>query len=52
MVTVINNGKHYKVQRIEDKPTSASEQTRSERDREERGNKYGIIGDVTYMDRK
>lgn len=31
MVNVINNRKHYKVQRIEDKPTSASEQTRSER---------------------
>lgn len=35
MVNVINNGKQYEAQRIEDKPTSTSEQTRSERDREE-----------------
>ena len=35
MVNVINNRKHYTVQRIEDRPTSASEQTRSERHREE-----------------
>lgn len=35
MANVINNGKLYKVQRIEDKPTSALEQLRSERHGEE-----------------
>lgn len=35
MVNVMNNETHYKVQRIEDKPTAASEQMRSERHRKE-----------------
>jgi len=43
MVNVINNGKHYKVQRIEDKPTSAFEQTRSEREREREEINTGLL---------
>lgn len=35
IVNVIDNGKRYKMQRIEDKPTSALEQTRLETGREE-----------------
>lgn len=35
MADVINNEKHFKVLRIEDKPTSALEQLRSERHSEE-----------------
>lgn len=43
MRKMMNNVKHYKLQRIEDKPTLAWEQ------KGEGGNKYRIIKELTYM---